>query len=266
MIPAVAALFGAIVGSFLNVVILRRGVRSLGGRSSCTSCARTLQWYELVPVLSWFALGGRCRTCGSDISWQYSAVEALTAVSFALVAAAPVPFAYQTIAVLVACLSILIAVYDIRHTIIPDEWAILFSISTLAFSWVAGAFSLSPWEAVFAGPFAAMPFFLLWLVSHGRWMGLGDAKLALGIGWFLGILDGFKALLFAFVLGAVVSVCILLPLPYLIHALRRFGARTSARAFTMKSEVPFGPFLIAAMWLVWLSEAYGFGIPLLIWQ
>lgn len=260
MIPAIAALFGAVIGSFLNVVILRRGVRSLGGRSSCVSCARTLSWYELVPVLSWLALRGRCRTCGSGLSVQYPSVEALTAASFALVFAAPMPFAYQIGAALVACLSIVIAVYDIRHTIIPDEWAILFGISTLASSWVAGAFSFSPWEAVFAGPVAALPFFLLWLVSRGRWMGLGDAKLALGVGWFLGVLEGFKAIVLAFMLGAIISVFILLPLPYLIHAL---GLRRGSRAFTMKSEVPFGPFLLAAMWLMWFSGAYGFGIPLL---
>jgi leader peptidase (prepilin peptidase)/N-methyltransferase len=263
MIPAAAALFGAIIGSFLNVVILRRGVRSLGGRSSCTSCARPLEWYELVPVLSWLALAGQCRTCGSGISWQYPAVEALTAILFAFIAAAPLPFTYQMSAALVACLSIVIAVYDIRHTIIPDEWVILLSMSALMFSWAVGAFSFSPWEALLAGPFAALPFFLLWLVSGGRWMGLGDAKLALGIGWFLGILDGFRAIVLAFMLGAIVSVCILLPLPYLIHALRRFGAHASVRAFTMKSEVPFGPFLLAAMWIVWLAGAYGFELPIL---
>lgn len=265
MIPAAAALFGAIIGSFLNVVILRRGVRSLGGRSSCASCARTLAWYELVPVVSWLVLAGRCRTCGSGISWQYPAVEALTALLFALIFAAPVPFAYQIGAALVACISVIIGVYDLRHTIIPDEWAILFGAAALMFSWTAGMFSFSPWEALLAGPFAAAPFFLLWFVSGGRWMGLGDAKLALGIGWFLGILDGLRAIVLAFMLGAAISVCVLLPLPYLIHALRRFGTHTSVRAFTMKSEVPFGPFLLAAMWLVWLAGIWGFAIPFLVW-
>jgi hypothetical protein len=83
-------------------------------------------------------------------------------------------------------------------------------------------------------------------------MGLGDAKLCLGIGWLLGPLYGFYALSFGFILGAFVALCILLPLPHLMRALRGI-VRLSAHGtrFTMKSEVPLGPFLIAAALIIW---------------
>ncbi|MBM3271812.1 prepilin peptidase [Candidatus Kaiserbacteria bacterium] len=262
MMPFLASLFGAIVGSFLNVVALRHGARGLGGRSACYSCARQLRWFELVPVVSWIALRGRCRTCGSSISIQYPLVEATTAGTFALIAATPLPPALQLAALLVAVFSILIAAYDIRHTIIPDQWVVLFSLSALLYAWIAGA-AVLPVMMLLAGPVIALPFYVLWRVSQGRWMGLGDAKLTLGIGWFLGLLDGVRAIFLSFMLGATISIFVLLWLPRLIHALRRGRARVSAPAYTMKSEVPFGPFLLAAMWIVWLAGAYGYAVPIL---
>jgi leader peptidase (prepilin peptidase)/N-methyltransferase len=85
MLPVVLAfgILGLCMGSFLNVVILRRGRRAFSGRSSCMSCAKTLAWYDLVPVVSWVFLRGRCRACGSSISIQYPLVEGATAILFA---------------------------------------------------------------------------------------------------------------------------------------------------------------------------------------
>jgi Bacterial Peptidase A24 N-terminal domain len=77
-------MFGLIVGSFFNVVIIR-GTGALIGRSACMSCGKTLAWYDMVPVVSWFLLRGRCRTCGSALSIQYPLVEGATAILFALV-------------------------------------------------------------------------------------------------------------------------------------------------------------------------------------
>ena len=77
-------ILGLCVGSFLNVIILRRGKRSLSWRSECMSCAKTLAWYDLIPIASWVILRGRCRACGSSISIQYPLVEAATAILFAV--------------------------------------------------------------------------------------------------------------------------------------------------------------------------------------
>ncbi len=258
-------IFGLIVGSFLNVVILRHGARSLGGRSSCFSCGKTLSWYELVPVFSWLVQKGRCRGCDARISVQYPLVEATTGIAFALIGVASIGFAQQAVAAILASLLIVIAVYDIEHTIIPDEWVYAFAavalISSIMFSPELGF--ASALTIFLSGVVVALPLFLLWFISRGTWMGFGDVKLALGMGWLLGTIQGLQALLLAFVIGAIVSVCILMPLPKILRALRitRLGSRH--RALTMKSEVAFGPFLIAATSLVWFLGMYGISIPLI---
>jgi leader peptidase (prepilin peptidase)/N-methyltransferase len=264
LLGIVFGVLGLIVGSFLNVAILRFGARSLGGRSACMSCGKQLQWYDMIPVFSWILLRGRCRACRSGISIQYPLVEATTASLFFLLGAAPIPIELQIIGIFIISLLIAIAVYDLRHTIIPDAWAYGFAAAALLFSIIAGAGLLNNTDIAFlfaSGPIVALPLFALWLISRGTWMGLGDAKLALGIGWLVGFPLGMTALLFAFILGAFVAVFILLPLPYLINALRitRLGKRE--HGYTMKSEVPFGPFLIASCLLVWFMTLYGIPVP-----
>lgn len=261
------ALFGLIIGSFVNVLIARHGVKSILGRSACPSCHRTLEWYELFPVFSWMALQGKCRTCHAKISIQYPAVELLTAAGFFAIGMAVLPITSQFIGAMIIALLIAISVYDLYHTVIPDVWSYSFAALAFAFSVSMG---LTDWWLIAAGPLIALPLFLLWLVSGGRWMGLGDAKLALGIGWLLGLLGGYVALSLAFTLGAFVGVFILIPLPLVVNALTRaspvrgsasHGAgithSESAQAFTMKSEIPFGPFLICALSIVWFSQLYG---------
>src|SRR3989344_8216595 len=180
-------LFGLIIGSFLNVLILRHGARRVGGRSACMSCGSRIEWYDNIPVFSWLALRGRCRTCGSAISIQYPLVEASTGALFALIGASiptPIDVAHVVEQLLPACviasLLIAIAAYDIRHTIIPDAWA--YSFACAAIVW--GFFALEPQYGlpvfILSGPIAALPLFSLWAMSRGRWMGLGDVKLALG--------------------------------------------------------------------------------------
>jgi len=258
-------IFGLIIGSFLNVFILRRGVRSLSGRSSCMACGKVIAWYDLIPVLSWLFLRGRCRHCGARISVQYPLVEASTAALFALLS--PIGLAvFHTpllIALLlivdylaIAALLIAIAAYDFNHTIIPDGWAYSFALLALALQFLSPMpQDLDILLLVAAGPIVALPLYLLWFISSGRWMGLGDAKLALGIGWLLGPWIGLVAVMASFILGSI----ILVPLLLLTHipGLSRKGV-----GLTMKSEVPFGPFLIASCLLFWLLGLYGVQSPL----
>jgi leader peptidase (prepilin peptidase)/N-methyltransferase len=280
-------LFGLIVGSFLNVLILRSGTRSLGGRSACMSCGQHLRWFDLAPVLSWLVLRGHCRMCGARISVQYPLVEATTGLVFALIGGAPfsLDLAYRLLYCAIAALLIAIAVYDIRHTLIPDLWAYtLMALSVVTTGSLIFVFdrSLSFLVYLLAGPLSASPIFLLWLVSRGAWMGFGDVKLALSFGWLLGPVYGVAAVFLAFIIGAVVSVGILLPLPHIVRTLERL-ARTltlvpwrilggphdsstkslngampkSVSGFTMKSEIPFGPFLSASCLILLLCWLYG---------
>jgi len=262
LMPAFFFLFGLIIGSFLNVVVLRRGVSTLGGRSHCMSCGHQLFWYDTVPLLSYALLGGRCRYCRARISPQYPLVELFTGLSFALLASAHTPLSTTLLGCALVVLLIMIALYDVRHTIIPDAWVAAFCVLALVYGSLYSQTQIL--FAILSGPLIALPLFLLWLVSEGRWMGLGDAKLALGIGWLLGPLYGYFALTAAFILGAFISIATLLPLPKYRALLSKWGLQRtlSSQSFTMKSEVPFGPFLIAGTLILWTMLLFHLQLPL----
>lgn len=257
-------IFGLIIGSFLNVVLFRYNTgRTIGGRSKCFSCRRTLTPVDLVPVLSYILFGGRCRTCKSHVSAQYPAVEMLTGVLFAGVYAiyapllfinAPLFFFNTIVGLIVMSLLVLITVYDLKHKIIPDLFSYIFAAVTFIAMFVRiepSALSLyltmPELSHLFAGIILAFPFYFLWLVSRGRWMGLGDAKLALGIGWFLGLAKGGTAIIYGFWIGAVVSIVLLLVQKVYTRKLHKQGITS----LTMKSEIPFAPFLIAGLLIVY---------------
>ena len=245
--------FGTIIGSFLNVVIYRFNTgKSINGRSMCFSCGKTLQWYELVPLASFLVQHGKCIKCKSVISWQYPIVEALTGVMFVFLALKFLPMLLISqnlfLPVLVTyvyiwCLFLVIAVYDARHTIIPDR--LVWFLNTLCFLSLFFFLDfqfvphLVPYALLLSGPLLALPFWALWFGSRGKWMGLGDAKLVLGIGWLLGIGGGLAALVLAFWGGAIFSIGLLL---------------LKGKRYTMKSEIPFGPFLVLAAFIVFISS------------
>lgn len=239
-------LLGAIVGSFLNVVIVRynTGVSPLSGRSMCFSCGKTLRWYELVPIVSFLVARGRCRSCKSAISWQYIIVETITALMFVAVFLHDTSIIAMMYHLAAFCALIVVGTYDLRHKIIPDGVIYFFIIlSFLGLLFVhAGAVTLPTFNTAFlrdlaAGPIIAAPFAGLWYFSRGTWMGFGDAKLALGMGWFLGFAQVLVATVLAFWVGALVGLALIAlgKLPITSARFKRFGA---------KSEIPFGPFLI----------------------
>ena len=256
---------GLIFGSFTNVLIARYDSgKSIGGRSECPQCHRTLEWFELVPIMSWLLLRGRCRTCRVLISLQYPLIEALVAVGFLAIGLAPVSLIARVLGCGIIILLAAISAYDIRHMLMPDVWVYGFGI--LAF--FSGAIQMNThdpitWTLFFiAGPVVALPLFLLWFFSNGRWMGFGDVKFALGIGWLLSISSGYSALCLSFVIGAIVGVFVLIPLDYL--GARRTGGITGfhggVKRLTIHSEVPFGPFLICGTCIVWIAILYHFDI------
>lgn len=250
LIAGFVFVLGAIVGSFLNVVALRWNTGlSLGGRSLCFSCGRTLRARELVPLVSFFIQGAKCRTCHAKISWQYPAVEFATGMLFLGLFMRWLSLGAQNFsaglidAVFFAVafsILVVISIYDIKHMIIPD--ALAYSFAALAFGHLVYTLvapgsvghSLASWHDLLAGPLLAVPFAALWALSCGRWMGLGDAKLVLGIGWLLGLDSGTFACMLAFWIGAAGGLIILL---------------WKHTRFKMQSEIPFGPFLALAAFL-----------------
>ena len=275
LISLVFFVFGLIVGSFLNVVIYRfNTAKSFGGRSACVSCQNKLCWYELIPLISFLSQKGRCRNCKARISIQYPLVEFATGIVFAalfckLSALSGSAFLEQDISFLLNLnffftyayyatmfsLLVIIAAYDFRHKIIPD--ALSFVFGALAF---VGLFFFQAGEgqvlgSIFyphiptgleflSGVFISLPFALLWLLSRGAWMGLGDAKLALGLGWFLGLSLAFSAVVVAFWTGAIVGLCLI-----------AFSKMRSARGnYGMKSEIPFALYLAFGAFLAFIFE------------
>jgi prepilin signal peptidase PulO-like enzyme (type II secretory pathway) len=261
---------GAAVGSFLNVAALRYNTGlSLGGRSRCFSCGQALSWRELIPIASFLLQRGRCRACRSALSWQYPLGEAATGLLFLAVGykfnllqpafLAAGGFGFAVFYWVVFGLLIVVSIYDFRHKIIPN--GLVYAFILLALGRLFALFQITElWQFpalwhLLAGPALALPFFLLWLLSRGRWMGLGDAKLALGIGWLMGIRQSVSVFLLSFWIGAGTSLIILA-----IGALARklpagkTGLSSGAERLTMKSEIPFAPFLVIAAALVFFFE------------
>ena len=250
-------IFGAIIGSFLNVVILRfRSGRTLGGRSMCFSCGKTLGFAELVPIGSFLSQKGRCSGCETRISWQYPLVEALTGVLFMLLfvrleyllPASPLLFAILFVfyAILISIL-IVMSVYDLKHHILPDKLTFLFAgISFIAMFCLVGdaiIFHVPHYTQFLAGILLPAPFSLLWYVSKGKWMGLGDAKLMIGIGFLFGLSAGAAAILISFWIGAVFSIILIVIAPFFKRG-----------RITLKTAIPFGPFLALGTLVVFLAH------------
>jgi leader peptidase (prepilin peptidase)/N-methyltransferase len=240
-------ILGTIIGSFLNVVIYRLNTgRSINGRSHCLSCGTILAWYELVPVVSYIAQKGRCRHCVARITPRYLAVELLTGALFLViwqVFSSDIALVFLNLGI--GALLVIILVYDIRHTIIPDTLVMYLCIFALVY--ILHDTTLWTASTVLGGLIPAVFFGGLWLVSRGRWMGLGDAKLAVPLGLIVGLWGSISMLILAFWVGAVVSVLFLI-----LQKVPKIGFLFLGRRLTMKSEVPFAPFLICAFFLVQL--------------
>ncbi len=256
-------LFGTIIGSFLNVVIYRLNTgRSLNGHSHCLSCGMRLTWYELVPVVSYVYLLGRCRSCGARITSRYLAVELLTGVLFFLSAQAFYPeWVTLILALAISAVLTVIVVYDVRHTIIPDTLVLYLSILTLGFLlWdpLTQGIAFPSLTTLLGGLIPSAFLGTLWLVSRGRWIGFGDVKLAVPLGFLVGFPESISLLVLAFWIGAVVSVSLLLLQWLFRHSsgARRNGGQRFLLFFvnplTIQSEVPFAPFLVCAFFLAWL--------------
>ena len=240
----ISFVFGTIIGSFLNVVSLRyNSGLGIGGRSKCFTCGKTLTWKELIPLVSFLVQKGACKKCRSKISWQYPLVEFLSGALFLLILFKFPPVSFEA-AVLTAlylfitCIMLVITVYDMKHKIIPDPLVFAFGIAALVVTvWLHPHLDMNLVWALLAGPICAFPFAALFYASRGKWIGFGDAKLALGIGWLLGLPAAASAIALAFWIGAAIS---------LIWMYSRFGKMRG------NYQIPFAPYLILGMYIVLL--------------
>ncbi len=259
---------GLCLGSFVNALVWRihkqeanlstknkqknqKDLSILHGRSMCPNCLHKLSPKDLIPVISWIMLGGKCRYCHKSISWQYPIVEIVTAVLFLLSYAFwPYGFAasgvFQFIIWLMLSVGFMaLIVYDLRWMILPDR--ITFVLIGLVFLQIIVEIivfkDLSLMLMAIIGIFTTSGlFYLLFQVSDGKWIGGGDVKLAIALGALVG--GPYESLLLIFVaslLGTLVSI------PLIIKKGR-------------SHHIPFGPFLIISTMIVYL-----FGQQIISW-
>lgn len=242
-------ILGLISGSFLNCVIYRWETEQsfLKGRSFCPKCKHALGWQDLIPLLSFLFLRGRCRYCQKPISLQYPLVELTTSILFLLV------FGHWFLDIgvghwdllnlvyllLISSCLIVIFVYDLKHYLIPDEivypaifvssiWYLVFRIIPFYTKYKIQDTNFVLFNEPLTALAAASFFAVIYFFSQGRAMGFGDVKLAFLMGLFLGFPNIFVALLAAFSSGAIIGLGLML------------GGKK-----TLKSELPFAPFLVS---------------------
>ncbi len=221
------------------------------------SCQNKLRWYELLPLVSFFALRGRCRSCKTKISVQYPLVEFITGLIFAVLFLKFRDYFFTDVFVFgitylyyagLFSILVIIAVYDLKHKIIPDTLSLVFG--SLAF---VGLFfftgnnfypHLPNLLGFLSGIIIALPFALFWLVSNGAWMGLGDAKLAIGLGWLLGLSNALSGVVIAFWSGAIIGL----------------GLVIFSKHHDMKSKIPFVPYLVFGALLAFLFDLNFFNL------
>lgn len=260
---------GLCLGSFVNALVYRLHEQSrksskskklsiVNGRSICVHCGHVLSWRDLIPVLSWTLLRGRCRYCNKPVSWQYPVVELAVAGLFVIsylfwpVIEAPLD-SLDSYVNFIAWLAVLtgftaLFIYDLRWMLLPNRiiYPLLASAAVLATYNILSADNVvqASYDTLMSVVIASGVFYLLFLVSNGRWIGGGDVKLGLLIGLMLA--DPFKAFL---MLMAASTLGTLLVLPGLL-----------LKKLKTTSRIPFGPFLMAGALFAML-----FGQTLIDW-
>jgi leader peptidase (prepilin peptidase)/N-methyltransferase len=229
MIIVVATLVGALLGSMLSVLIARwpqlEGFWI--GRSRCPQCLHVLAWYDLIPLVSWISLRSVCRYCKASVSWRYPVYELSMATVFGLYAyyqGIPSPWFLLEFVIVFGLVSLFF--FDLYRKVLPDvivaPLGALVLVRMIAYrpDLLVNTVSMALGLVAFFG--------LLFVVSKGRWLGLGDVKFAPVVGLLFGYPGAIGVTLLSIWLGALVGVGLIL-----------------AKRAHMGSEVPFGAFWTA---------------------
>lgn len=251
----VAVALGVVVGSVINATVLRtKAGLPLMSRARCVTCVEPIAWFDLVPIASYVALKGRCRRCSAAIEWQYPAVEVAMGGLFGLCAlrvllgwGVPSYIANGEEALLffrdalVSVFLVIIFLYDFRFSLIPDRFSIPAIVAAVLFNIALGA---PGWSMLLGGLAIGSFFAIQFLASQGKWIGGGDIRMGMLMGFYLGFPLGVVALFLSYVFGAAGGMLLL-----------------AFRHRRLDSHVPFGTFLalgtiVALIWGPWLLNWY----------
>ncbi len=219
-------ILGLIFGSFLNVLLWRLPEgKGIGGRSKCRSCHHTLAWYDLIPILSFIYLRGKCRYCDTPIHIRYPVVELATALSLVLfmIFRQPALNADSIITAFIIVVLVSLVFFDFLYFILPDVLILPAATIYLAYD-IMRVPNVASY--IITGLLLAAFFAIIYAVSKGRSLGFGDVKLALLIGLVLGYPLGFIAVIGGIWLASIVAL--------LLMFLKRVGP---------KDAIPLGSFL-----------------------
>lgn len=235
-LSSVIFILGTAIGSFLNVVIDRttQGKSILSPfRSYCDHCKATLATVDLIPIVSFVGLGGKCRFCKKPISWQYPFVEALTGVLFVvdfyvLASSGELSLLKLFLHFFLISIFIVVAVVDFKFSLIPTSLVFLASLVALFFNYFNLPSEIFVQNVMTAFALAAF-FALVAVLTRGRGMGTGDIPLVFLVGLMLGFPNGLISVFLAFIAGALVAIFLIL------IGTKKFG-----------QTIPFAPFLAGA--------------------
>lgn len=243
MIYIIAFIFGTTLGSFANVLADRINVKPiLNARSECLSCGKKLSWKEMIPILSYLFQRGRCAHCKTKLpptlllSEIFSGTIAVIILNASL-SFSPyvwVQFVHFIIICLIACISLAIIIYDIRHLLVPYQFIIsLILLSVLFFTLKTVVYGINISSLI--SPFVvAAPFLFLFIISKGRWVGLADVFLYFCFGLILALPAAISMFFYSVWLGAFVSIFLMI---------------VYKKDYGLKTEIPFTPFIIIAFFL-----------------
>lgn len=231
--------FGLFIGSFANVLIYRvpRGEEWVKTRSHCAKCGAVIRWYDLVPVLSYLLLRGRCRACGEKISPIYPFIELLNALLWALCFESLGLTAFLPVSLCAATALVVISAVDLKTFEIPDGLQIFLLAIGVLWNLYALFHGENVWLTNLIGFFAASVILYILAVASNGGMGGGDIKLMAVCGLFL----GWERILLALGMASVIAAGLLI-LPYIFGKIKK------------GQHIPFGPFLAAG---VFISMLYG---------
>ena len=231
-LASLAALFGLLVGSFLNALIYRlpRNINIAFPRSSCTSCNKIIYWYENIPLLSYLFLKGKCSKCGSKISWQYPAVELFTAL-FALLIA-PQNLTSEELLNFFFFFSIFCAflvhfIVDLKHQILPDLINIYLGILFLTMALLTKSWNFWLLGGAIGFGFPLLVSWIFYLTKGQIGLGGGDIKLYGVLGFYLGPIGIMQNIFLSCFLGALIGILLII-----------------SRIIKRDHPIPFGPFII----------------------
>jgi leader peptidase (prepilin peptidase)/N-methyltransferase len=236
LIPIMIFVFGAVVGSFLNVCIYRipRSKSIVKPNSFCPNCEKPIEFYNNIPIVSYVILGGKCRHCSTKISMRYPFVELMTAVIFLMISRRW-GLSYESfIQMFFVALLITISFIDYDFQIIPDILSIGGLVLGLAIAFVRPGFRFMDafYGVLIGGGVLFVIAYGYQLIMKREGMGGGDIKLLAMIGAF----TGFKGVIFSLVCGSIIGTLVGIPLMFI-------------KKENTKYAIPFGPFLSLAAFL-----------------